>query len=81
MRLALISPLGYQAGDARGSSEPAQIAGRSELDEGLAISGCSAPDANDDPLAEDDAWARHGKSSIDVGVTLQLLATMKISPD
>lgn len=48
--------------DTYGSTDPDQITGRRELDEGPATTGGSTPEADEDPLVEDDGPWYMGKA-------------------
>jgi SEL1 protein len=54
--------LSYRSNDTHGSSEPDQISGRRELDEGPAATDGSAPEADEDLLVEDDGPWYMGKA-------------------
>ena len=51
-----------RSSDTYGSSDPDQITGRRELDEGPATTGSSAPGADEDPLVGDDEPCYLGKA-------------------
>jgi hypothetical protein len=64
IRLILVSHTqsNCSSSDTNGSSDPDQITGRRELDEGPATTGSSTPEADEDLLVEDDGPWYMGKA-------------------